>query len=106
MSVFRPSRPIITRLSTAPTSCENRKPANRAEKQTQNAAQITEPTNEAGRRFYRCPGGGDLGACVRRKPDRARRIFAGADDDAALCHRRDSLPVRAQARRVLATLDR
>src|SRR5262245_59126122 len=101
MSASRPSRSTITHISTAPTSCENRKPANRAEKQTQNAAQITEPTNEAGRRLYRCPGGGDLGTCVRRKPDRARRIFPRADDDAAFCHRGHPLPVRAQARRVL-----
>src|SRR5712691_2301829 len=94
MSASRPYRSIITRLSTALTFCANRKPANKAEKdEPKKTAQITEPRNEAGRRLYRCPGGGDLGACVCRKPDRTRRIFAGADDDAALCDRRDLLPV-------------
>src|SRR5689334_6999130 len=103
MSASRPFRSTTTPPSTAPTCCENRKPANRAEEDhPKTQSQITEPTNEAGRRLYRCSRGGDLGTCLRRKPDCARRVLAGADDDAALCHRRCPLPVRAQARCVLA----
>src|SRR5689334_21473704 len=106
MRASRPYRWTITPPSTAPTSSVSREPAKRAENNPDNLSLITEPTNEAGRRFYRCPAGGDLGSCVRREADCARRILAGADDDAALCQRRDPLPVRAQARRFLAALDR
>ena len=66
-----------------------------------------EQENETGRCLHRRPGGGDLGACLRREPDRAQRIFAGTDDDAALFHRRLALPVRARPKvswRVLAAI--
>src|SRR3954447_2505178 len=43
MSDSRPSRPTIVRPSTAPISCANRRPANRAETATKNA----KPNNRA-----------------------------------------------------------
>src|SRR3954453_23205024 len=99
MPASRLSRSIITRRCTALIFCANRNQANRAkQKQSQE--------NETGRRLYRRLRGGDLGPCVRREPDRTRRIFTGADDHAALCHRSAAVLVRAQAQSLLAGADR
>src|ERR1700730_17296768 len=94
MSASRWFPPIITPRCTVLTCCENRNTASKAR----------DDVDEALRRRPRRHGGGDLGPCVCRKPDRARRILAGTDDNAAGCYRRRAMPVRAQAESILAAI--
>src|ERR1700676_4704143 len=94
MSASRWSRPITTPRCPAHICCGNRNMASRAR------------CHEASGGRPRRHGSGDLGACLCRQPDRARRILAGADDGVALCDSRGAVPVRAQARGFLAALDR